>query len=512
MTAQEMTTSMHERRSGLAQRAAAALESAALTATSTVVLASVVLLAAVHIADRYYVNHVSGSWMTLARFVHGGTIYPPLHSDGHTFGTFYMPLPFVAHGAVSLATGEYLVSGKLTAYATAVLVFALLFVLLRRVGCSVTVAGALVAAVVVTPAGYLATMSIRGDALSVAFQLAALLVVSRSRTRRALLLAAALCALGLASKTTALWAPIAIAVWLFPRNRRDSLRFAAAFLGLALAALGLFDLVSGGRLLDNVGALAFSQPTVAGATPLAGASTLVHLAFLDRDAAWLLFPFAILAAVLSLRRRELSLFQLALVLELLGLVVILRDVGADYNHLIDMSVLTALVVGELWARGTSTGPRWGLLRAALVLGLVVGAASAYASTVGPDLGLGLRLATGHGSDTAFSTHPLRGIVAPDADILSEDPAIPILDGRTPVTDPLILPRLAKAHPAWIDQLRRRVARHEFDDVVLIRPLSPTSFHATVSFGREVTAAIAANYRLETTVPTGSLTYYVYVPR
>jgi hypothetical protein len=133
-------------------------------------------------------------------------------------------------------------------------------------------------------------------------------------------------------------------------------------------------------------------------------------------------------------------------------------------------------------------------------------------TMRPDIGLAARLALGHGSDAAFSTHPLRGVVAPNARILSEDPSLPILSGQLPVTDPLILPRLAKAHPAWVAELQRRVQRREFDDVVLIRPLDPSGYHATEAFGRAVTTAIADNYRFKVVVPTGSLTYYVYVPR
>jgi hypothetical protein len=493
-------------------RTAAAVQSFALAASSAVVFASVVLLAAVHIGDRYFVNHVSGSWLTLARFVHDGTIYPPLHEGGRTFGTFYMPLPFLFHGAVSFVTGEYLVSGKITAYATAAALFVLLFLLLRAIGCTVLVSAALVAAVIVTPAGFLATMSIRGDALSVAFQLAALLVVWRSQSRRAVLGASALCALAIVSKTTAVWAPVAIAVWLFLRDRRVAARFTAAFLALTACALGLAELVSGGRWWQNISELAFSQPTVPGSTPLSGASTLVHLAFLDRDAAWLLFGVAVIAAFLSLRRREVSLFQLALAISLLVLAVVLRDAGADYNHLLDMCVLTALVVGEFWARPNVPERFREPLGLALTAVVVLGIATAYLDTVKPDVGLAARLAVGRGSDAAFSTHPLRGVVKPGDRILSEDPSLPILAGRLPVTDPSILPRLAERHPAWSNELRQRIAAKQFDEVVLIRPLDPASYQSVLSFGRTITTAIAAAYRFQTTVPTGSLTYYVYVPR
>lgn len=483
------------------------VQSIALAATAALVFGSVALLAAVHVADRYFVNHVSGSWLTLARFVHHGTVYPPLHQGDHTFGTFYMPLPFLAHGALSLVTGEYLVSGKLTAYATAAILFGLLFVMLRAVGCAPLAAAALVAAVVATPAGYLATMSIRGDSLSVVFQLAALGLVWRTQSRRAVLGASGLCALAIASKTTAVWAPVAIGIWLVLRDRRTAALFTATFIGATAAVLGLIELVSGGRWWQNISELAFSQPAVPGSTPLSGVSTFVHLAFLDRDAPWLLFAVAVLAAAASLRRREISLFQLALGCSLLVLAVVLRDAGADFNHLLDMSVLSALVVGELWGR-----PLRRPLALALSAVVVVGTMSAYLDTIRPDIGQAARIAVGRGSDAAFSTHTLRGIVRPGDRVLSEDPSLPILAGEVPVTDPSILPRLERNHPDWIQQLQREIATHRFDEVVLIRPLDTSSVHSTQSFGRTIMTAIAHAYRFKAVVPAGSLTYYVYGPR
>jgi hypothetical protein len=511
--AMALEESAQRQRSGFALgRALTVVGNWALAITAVVVFVSAAMLAAVHVADRYLVNQVSGAWMTLAYYVHHGSLYPPLHEAGRTFGTLYMPLPFVAHGGVSLITGEYLVSGKLTAYATALGLFALLFVLLRKVGCTAVVAAALVAAVVVVPAGYLADMSVRGDALSVVLQLAAVLVIWRVQTRRAIVGASILCALAVASKATAVWAPIAITIWLFSRNRRAAARFALGFVALATIGVIVLEWASGGHLVEDISTLAFSKPTAAHTTPLSGVSTFVHLTVFRGDAPWLLFGCALWAVASSARRRELSLFQVSLAVSLLVTVVVLRDPGADYNHLLDFSVLTALVVGEFWARPRTARGSVDVVSALLTTALVVGVALGYSNTMKADIGLAARLAVGHGSDARYSTQPLRGLVRPGDRILSEDPTISILSGRIPVTDPLTLPRLGKAHPAWIAELQQQVERRHFDEVVLIRPADPNAFHATQAFGRVVTRAIAANYRFKAVVPTGSLTYYVYVPR
>jgi hypothetical protein len=225
--------------------------------------------------------------------------------------------------------------------------------------------------------------------------------------------------------------------------------------------------VSSGRFWENISTFALSQPTDPGATPLSGASTLVHLNFLDRDGIWLLFPFALLAGALSLRRRRLSLFQIALVVEMLVLVVVLRDVGADYNHLLDMSVLTALVVGELWGSppGSVRARRW--LTGAMTVALVVGAALAYNETIRPDIGLGARLAVGSGSDARFSTHPLRGIVAPAANVLSDPRGPTARDGSADALSPRKAAQGLDPRPAQADR-RQTVRRRRADQAAATR--------------------------------------------
>jgi hypothetical protein len=484
-----------------------------LGAASTVVLATVLLLATAHVADRFAVNHVSGHWMTLARYLSHGTLYPPLNDGhGHYFGTFYMPLPILTHGALAAVTGEYLVSGKLSAYLTALALFALMYVVLRRLRCSRIVSIALVAAVIATPTGLLAATSVRGDTLSVVFQLASVAVVANRRGRRALLLAAALCALGLMAKISALWAPVAIATWLLLNDRRQALRFVGAFFTFAAILFGAFELVSDGRLSENLLAFAFNQPADPGATPFSGVSTLLHLGFIDRDTLWLLFPIALGAAALSTWRRQPTILQLALVAELLVLAIVLRDVGADYNHLIDLAVLTALVVGELWGRLDGQRARSRAMGGMLALALVVSITSGYLTTLRPDVADAVRVALGRSHKRAFSTDPLAGFVPRSQSILSEDPAIPILRGQLPVTDPLLLSRMEADHPDWIAALERRIDSRQFDAVVLIRPLDLSSYHSVVSFGRTITAAIARNYRFKTAIEAGSPDYWIYIPR
>ena len=53
---------------------------------------------------------------------------------------------------------------------------------------------------------------------------------------------------------------------------------------------------------------------------------------------------------MAVDERRLTIWQLSFLIELPLLALVLADPGSDFNHLVDLVVLTVLVVGELWVR------------------------------------------------------------------------------------------------------------------------------------------------------------------
>ena len=88
-----------------------------LLAVAGLVFVAWLFLAAVHVDDRYRLDHVSGVRMALAQYFDRGTLYPPLYDGQFYGGTRFMPIPIVLHGSLAKLTGEYLISGKLLGYA-----------------------------------------------------------------------------------------------------------------------------------------------------------------------------------------------------------------------------------------------------------------------------------------------------------------------------------------------------------------------------------------------------------
>src|SRR5262249_15915682 len=154
-------------------------------------------------------------WMAQAQAVNLGQSYPSPF-DGERFGgTRYAPLPIWLLAVVERLTDNYLVAGKAAAYTIGILLLGLALAIMRKLSGSITIALLLTSTILVTVPGLVATTgTLRGDALALLFQLAAVAVVARSTRSRACVIAGILCALALVCKVTAIWGPLAISVWL----------------------------------------------------------------------------------------------------------------------------------------------------------------------------------------------------------------------------------------------------------------------------------------------------------
>ena len=457
------------------------------------VLVGTALLAVWHVDDLYRTDHVSGARAALAQHAADGTLFPPLHEDGRYGGTRFMPLPVLLHGGLARLTGEQLVSGRLLALGASAGVLALVVVVLVRRGCPRPVVLALAALTVGTAAGLSALMGMRADAVALLLSLGAVVLVAERPGRRGLVLAGLLCAAALLAKATAVWAPLAVAVWLL-RRRAQLGTFLLSYATAATLLLGGVELATDGRLSDNVLGLAG-----AGSDGAAGLLTAPYrvLRVLVDDAPSLLLLLLLAAWALWRARRSWSLYDLSLLAAAAVLVVVFSDRGVGSNQLVDVAAMSALVVGA-----RTSGP-W--VPAVLPVVLAVGLVLSLALTVGPDL----RRAAG--GTPELSAGLLDGLVGPDTPVLSEDPYVPVRAGQRPVVlDPFMLRALGERDPAALDPLVADIAAGRFAYVVLVEPLEPVDrwWWREVHLGPRVAAAIAERYELGRTVGR----YLVHVPR
>jgi hypothetical protein len=465
--------------------------SAACIAGSAVTVAAVAFVAAVHIDDRYAVDHASGARIALAQYATHGVLYPPLVGDGSYGGTRFMPLPVLLHAGLARLTGEFLVSGKVLALLTMLAVALVTFRVLRTAGCPLHLSVGLVVAVFSTGTGLLATTGLRGDSLPLLLQLLAVAVAAASpASRRALLAAAALAALAVTAKLHAFWAPVAICAWLWTCDRRRMGQFLVAYAAIIAVLLGTLTAVTHGRLVENVFGL--STAGITGPVGLLSSPyRLLHLLVTDALAAWLLLPLGLALVWAALWRRSVDPWQLALLAALAILLVVLTDIGTGGNQLIDVVVLTAVVVG----RAAGAGPPWNLpvrgYRTALTGAVVWVLVTGLAVTLGP----AVRDAAGTvGNPSRYQAKPLAGIADGSTTLLSEDPYVPVSLGQDPVVlDPFMLPRIDRRDPGAVRALVDRIDARDFDLVVLVQPLDDAAWWADYHFGSQVVAAIRRSY-------------------
>jgi len=474
---------------------------------ATLIVGSWILLAIVRIDDRFALNHVAGARMALAQDVNHGTLYRPLYDGRNYGGTRFMPVPIVLHAAIARVTHEYIESGKVLSYASIALLLGLTLLVLRRLGSPLPVALALTSSIVATEPGLLAATGISGDALPVALQLGAIALVADSFRTRRLVAAAGLCALAIFVKFSAVWAPLAIGTWLLMKARRQLVPFAASFLAFFAGTLGLFLWISGGRLWSNVASLSVSG--VSGLGALSRPATLPALLVQRMNALFILIVVAVVAWFAAWVGNRLTIYEVSLAWAVAVLLVVLTDIGAEYNHLIDLIVLAVVVVGRFWR--VMARLRFGLVRSALPLVLAASLAASYAVTLAGPVRDAVASALGHPRGDRFAAHPLSGYLRSDDVILSEDPSVPVeMNLRPLVLDPFMVRQFDRIHPSWVDDLIERINRGEFDKVVLLKELDAASeyWYATWHFGPRVFQALEANYRLA--IRTHG--YFLYVPR
>jgi hypothetical protein len=463
----------------------ACLGFAALAVTSWL-FASVALL-----DDAYGVDHVGGTWLGLASYAGEGTLYPPIY-DGEFFGgTRYMPIPILLHGGLGAVLDDYLVAGKLIPLAFMLVLLALVAVVVRREGCPFPITALLITTLVVSGVGVTTSIWIRHDTLPVILQLAAVGFVARSTGRNALLAAGVLCALALAAKLSAVWAPLALGIWLLARERPRLPLFAAAYLGTALALLGTFEAITRGRLTENVIELGLS--TSRGFESLTWEQNRLRVIFGEGlGPLRLLVVLALLVAAMALWRRRPTLYQVSLLASLPVLGVVLADRGTSWNQLLDLQVLSVVVLGAAWP---STRPPLRLGATVLVLSL---SALSYADNVLPPLEVAREAV---GGETSRRPEIARNL-SKSMRLLSEDPYVPISLGQRPIVlDAYMLWNIAERWPDARGDLVKRLDAREFDAVLLFdRPEERSTsdrvrfWYEKITFGPEIVDAIARNYR------------------
>ncbi len=461
--------------------------------SSAVVLITFFAVAFYHRADSFLVNHVSGVWIGLAYHASQGVIYPEVY-DGQLYGgSRYMPLYFLAHAGLASVTEEYLLSGKVLSFLGALACGIVLYQLLWTQRCPQTIALALVSLVAASVSGTFGSLTIRGDLWPVTWQLAALALVHR-QVRGAYVFAGILCTLGVLTKITALWAPAAILWYTLLRDRKACMVFGLTWLASLGLALGILHVLTAGRMLASFGA--FTEPMLITQLLKSPFRLIYYIAWTSTELV-VLTPLVIMELYAARGAGRWSVFHTALLFCLPVMLVVFADRGTGFNHVIDLVVLAAVIVGMLWSSGKTAVSQAVLTMGAITVLWGVGAAWTR-SLANPTRDMARAIVTS-GDDSPYPALPLASVLTEPGPMLCEDARVAIAHGQAPVVlDPYALPFLERNHPDWLAALLKRIERHEFQYIVLqyrldLDPRVNDGWYDII-FGPTVSSAIRDHYR------------------
>jgi len=227
-----------------------------------------------------------------------------------------------------------------------------------------------------------------------------------------------------------------------------------------------------------------------------------------------LIPASIIGCVFAVWYRRYSVYHGSLLFSLLILLVIYSDKGSDYNHLLDLVVLSVPVVAHLWVLLYSFDRRVPGFRVAFTCSIIWAGVSSWSNTLAAPFRLAVESMRHDQVEGKRPGKPLVRLIDDDETILSEDPWVVVSRGQVPyILDPYALARLTENRPTLTSGLLCRVRSEEFGKVVLLREADGQRTDDGVEWyqrhlGPELIHAICIHYRLVAQAEG----YYVYAPR
>lgn len=423
--------------------------------------AALAIAQAVGVASWYWPGSMpdtdtSGVWTALADDAAHGDFYRPLQGPLGTGGTRYMPLFFSLHagliklGCSPLASGVALTLGSMLAFAGA------LGALLRQLKVPASIAWPAAVVMFGTVSFGMMSLTVRGDFLAAAFNLAGVTVALGWRERGGtgrLWLAAALFAAAFLTKLTTIFGLAAVVVVMVGQaERRSALQLALASAGLMAVGVMLAQGASDGRMLMGFRAVAHGG----GDAAFALRAPLRLLVECARDPLFCLLLGAAALGIGGAGRLVQALVAACLAVTL----VIFASPGTNSNHLLDLEALVVVVLVVTLARPGRARGLAGLAFGLFGLGIV--------ATWLPGVPSIPAFFKQHGRPPAAAPAEFAvragGAARP---ILAENPLIPLMAGERPVVADLFnLELMMRGDPVLRASLIARLSNGEFGAVVV----------------------------------------------
>jgi hypothetical protein len=407
-----------------------------------------------------------GTWLCMAADARDGVLYRPIESDMGYGGTRYAPLfPSIIAGFMRLGI-DPVTSGFLAGLIATCLTLGGLFVLMRRLGTPLALAGSLAVFALAATCTRTIILGIKADLLPVGLALwglAAVIWSSEKRESNLGLVAGAICfTLALAAKVTSVFGIAAATIWLlFRRKFRQAAILGFAWVLGVVALLLITQWASDGRA-KTIFLMCAGGGGSLGRMLQGPHLLLAAMATQDRTllAIWTLSIFVIAAT-----RQWTSLPAILLLVATAGTILIYGSPGTHLNHLVDMNAAAILVIATLSAKTRISHTP---VLVAMFLVVALAAAGCWRQLTE------IRWHNERGQmESALADASASTARGP---ILSQDPLLPLLAGERPyMLDPFIFRAIRTRKPEIANQFWKDLDGRYFKAVILRAPPGDPTF-------------------------------------
>ncbi|MGD0342778.1 MAG: hypothetical protein ABSA76_13830 [Bacteroidales bacterium] len=431
-----------------------------------------------------------------------GIFYRPLYSQDIGFGgTRFFPLFFVLHGLMIKLCGMPILSGHVISLFSGALLFIGCFILLRQMEVKPILALGLLSLLLSGASIQLGLSSIRGDILPLAFNIVGFVCfLSRYPMKYRVLFASICFTLAFSAKITAINGILSLFFWLILNRRKKEALMVLLFTSIGcIVFLSFLYFETSGRIISI-----FKMCSSGGANLYSILRSPIY--FTQKVAInpeCLLFLFWAIIIICSYRKTIISnlLFMFFLTSTILT-IIIFGSPGIDFNHLVDISTASILLVGSTEFTYKSKNIRQSIYIYLFIILFLVIYNLPY-----------LKILLNDNKENIANKYPqeiINIIKQDDAKILSEDPMLPILATKRPyMLDPFMLRLMIHSNSSIRDSIFDSIDHKKFSAIIFIHdPLKEIEWYSGLHFGYNFVNKVIYNYK----EVINKDSYVVYFPK
>jgi hypothetical protein len=451
------------------------------------------------------VNHVSGVWMGLAYDLNDGIFYRPLFNEEIGIGgTRYFPLFFMLYSGILKIFENPLIAGHILNIFIGISLFITCYLFLIKRGVKFLITISMVLLLLTFSSLQFSLETIRVDLLPLALNVLGLYLYLNYKNSKYVFVIVGICfILAFLSKMTSINGILALSVYmLLIKETRLAFKL-LLFTGIGyILSLFVIQYFSSGRFFDI-----FLTCSTGGESIDSMLFSVFFHSIINIVQKIVVFEPILLLLLFSIplifwNNNIISLELIFFIATIINSLLIISSPGIDFNHLVDLSVASILLIGTNFAENNNKYQKKYYMFYILIILISI---IYYIPNTQKEL---KTFISGHYKQKFDLIEYIKN---DNGIIVSEDPLITIMahDSRPYLLDPFTVDLISKRYKNYKIQINNKILNKEFSKIIFQRdPESKIDFYYNSHFGKDFIHNVFKNYQKAKVFNE----YYVYVPK